>query len=119
MMQRTGILSRRSFSMVEVIVAAVLFATASAGIFATISYTNHSSGSSGSDARVKAAFLAKMVLDQLNKEVNSSTWSSGLLSVGDHTWPAVAGFTGYTATYKVTEPDGPGGARKVVVNVDW
>ena len=99
--------------MVEVIVAAVLFAVSAAGIFATITYTRPSAVS---DSRIKAALYSKKVLDSLNKAVEGATWDSGLLSVGSHNWPADAEFTGYTATYTVSDA---GGARKVVVNIHW
>ena len=95
--------------MVEVIVAAVLFATASAGIFATISYTNRTIESG---TRVRGAVFAKKILDSLNKEVIATSWNTGLLSIGSHNVPADASFPTCTATYVVTDA---GGARKVVV----
>lgn len=98
--------------MVEVIVAAVLFAVASAGIFATISFTNRSTES---NTRVRASIFAKKILDQLNREVSAVTWDTGLLSVGNHNVPADANFAGCTASYVVSNVSS---TRKVLLTVD-
>ena len=105
--------SRRAFTMVEVIVAALLFAVSAAGIFATISYTT---STTISDNRIKAGLYSKRVLDSLTKSVASNTWDTSSLSVGNHTWPSDSDFPGYNASYVVTDA---GGARKVQVNVVW
>ena len=104
--------SRNAFSMVEVIVAAVLFAVASAGIFATISYTNRSIES---NTRVRASVFSKKILDQLNREVSAATWNTGGLSVGNHNVAADPDFTGCTASYVVSNVSS---TRKVVLTVD-
>ena len=51
--------------MVEVVVAAILFAVASAGIFATITRTNRTE----SVIRAKASLFSKKILDGLSKEL--------------------------------------------------
>jgi prepilin-type N-terminal cleavage/methylation domain-containing protein len=119
MVQEKLFQSKRAFSMVEVIVAAVLFAIASAGIFATISYTNRSVES---DKRVQAATFSKKILDQLNKDVNALTWDivgSNGLTIGNH--PIALGsdsdFPQCFGGYDVTDPDGNGG-RKVLITID-
>ena len=101
--------------MVEVVVAAVLFAVASAGIFATISYTSRTVQSS---SRVQAATLAKKVLDQLNTQVDASTWDTAgnLLTVGNYGPIADANFPGCTINYTAS-PDAATGARKVLITV--
>ena len=103
--------SQRAFSMVEVIVAAVLFALASAGIFATISYTNRTVES---NKRVQASSFAKKILDGLNKEVVGATWglAGNLLTVQGPAYvvPADPDFPGCTASYTVANA---GTARKV------
>jgi prepilin-type N-terminal cleavage/methylation domain-containing protein len=113
------ILPQRAFSMVEVVVAAVLFAVASAGIFATISLTNRTAESG---LRVQAATFAKEVLDQLNSAVDASTWKdpNNRLSPGIHNVPlgSVPDFPACSATYEVSQPDGQNGARKVEIRAD-
>jgi type II secretory pathway pseudopilin PulG len=106
--------SRRAFSMVEVIVAAILFAVASASIFGTISHTDQTAVS---NSRVRGALLGRKVLDRLSKAVTTENWTTGLLTVGSHTWPADADFPGYVVTYEVTSD--ASGARKVVLSIDW
>jgi prepilin-type N-terminal cleavage/methylation domain-containing protein len=115
--QKRIILHQHGFSMVEVIVAAVLFATTAAGVFATISFTNRKVES---DTRTQAVAFAKKILGQLNEHVNSSTWdqSNNSLTVKDDPYvvPADADFPGCTGSYLVSDPDGNGG-RKVVIEV--
>jgi Tfp pilus assembly protein PilV len=114
MILKNRLYSQRAVSMVEVIVSAILFAAAAAGVFATISYTGKTATS---HSRLEAALLSKKVLDQLSKEVNETTWASGALTVNTtHTWPADPDFPGYTATYTVSDVNG---ARKVDVDVAW
>jgi len=99
--------------MVEVVVAAVLFAAASAGVFATISFTNRSLES---NTRVQAATFGKKILDRLRGAVVSATWNTGDLSIGTHTINvgSDADFPACSAVYVVS--DAGNGARKVEVN---
>ena len=104
--------SLRAFSMVEVIVASILFAAASVGVFATISYTNRTAEST---AKVKTAMFSKKILDQLNKDVSEATWATGSLTLGVHNVAAGSDpdFPACSATYTVSDASG---ARKVVVD---
>ena len=108
----------RGFSMVEVLVAAVVFVTAAAGIFATVAQTQV--GVKVSDARSRATLCGKEVLDGLSKEVADSTWDTGAMAIGGPY--AVAGsypncIAGYTPTYSVAAV--ADGTRQVTVTVSW
>ena len=108
-------MNTRSFSLVEVMVASVIFAMAATGIFATINLTNQSSGS---DSRVKAALFGKKILDGLSREVSPDGWAEdGKLSLGEHQVSEDPDFSGYAARYTVFSDTT--GARKVTVNVFW
>ncbi len=98
------------FSLVEVIIAALLFSATAAGVFSTISYTNRRTES---DLKIKAALFSKKVLDGLNKDVSESSWAV-VFATGPHpTVITYADYTGCSATYTVSDVDG---ARKVNVN---
>jgi prepilin-type N-terminal cleavage/methylation domain-containing protein len=108
--------NRRAFSMVEVIVASVIFAAAVAMIFATMARTQLPVMSS--DERVKAAFFGKRILDGLSRSVTANALAADDLDPGEHgPFYDNAAFPGYSATYVVT--NGVDGVRKVVVNVTW
>jgi len=106
----------RGFSMIEVIVAAVIFATAAAGVMATVSIT--STPAVNNEARLKGASFGKKVLDTLSKAVKSGMDTSGALTVGPHVYGADpdGDFPGYTANYVVSIV---GGQRKVDITVAW
>jgi hypothetical protein len=99
--------------MVEVIVASVIFITATAGVMSTIGLT--ATPAINNEAKTKGAVFGKKVFNSLSKEINSNV-ASGLLSVGSHTWPNDPDFPGYTATYIVSMS---GVLRKVDVSVTW
>jgi Tfp pilus assembly protein PilV len=109
-------MKKRSFSLVEVVVAAVIFAVASLGIFATINLMDKTATS---DARLKAALFAKKILDGLSAEIEPGVNNTGgALSSGTHQVADDADFSGYTASYYVSA-DTATGARKVKVTVTW
>ena len=107
--------------MVEVIVAAVIFALAAAGIFATI--TALSKPATESDHSVTAAFLGKQMLEELRTHVDATTWSSAIGNpLKDGTYNSIATPTidgiDYDISYTVTDdPDSDG--RYVTLTVEW
>jgi len=109
---------RQGFTMVEVVVAAVIFALAAAGIFATISAMQQPAVES--EEEIKAAFMAKRVLDEFRNNVDASLWSDPMWDPAGnpHTLGDVIidGIT-YTPTYDVT--DMPDGSKKVDVTISW
>jgi len=109
------------FTMIEVIVASLVFAIAAAGIFATSAALNRPS--EVSDEKLKAAFLGKQILESLRTAVNDDTWMdpSSDLALGSH--PAanliVIGGVSYNCSYFVMpDPSGSRG-RRVDLNVTW
>ena len=75
---------KKGFSMVEVIVAAVIFALAAAGIFSTISALTKPAAES--DNEVTAALIAKQTLDKMRGDVRADTWqdASSNLYIGNN-----------------------------------
>jgi len=108
---------KNGFTLVEVIVAAVIFLLSAAGLLATISAMSQPAAQSSRE--MTATLIGKQVLEELRQDVDAVTWDT----VGANLEPAVAhvrpavlvdGVT-YTPTYTVT-PD-PQGTRGRVVNV--
>jgi len=109
----------KGFSLVEVVVASVVFAISAAGTIAMISSLNKPAHET-SDA-VTASLVGKQILEEFRKEVDMATWDEvdGKLAVGDHTLADIVidGQT-YTPTYTVVE-DASTRARRVDLHVDW
>ncbi len=108
----------RAFTMIEVVVATVIFSLAMAGIFASIS--NLRQPAVESTQEVTAAFIGKRILEDLRGEVNAETWNAGKLTRGIHNLPdIVQGNQTYTATYTVTDDTDGTSARQVTLNISW
>ncbi len=109
--------ARRSFTLVEVIIASVIFIIAAAGVLSTIGLMNSPSLSNSS--RITAMTFAKKVADGLHKDVKSGI-TAGNLSVGAHGVAADPLFPGFTASYVVSLiTTDTNGLRKVDVTVTW
>ena len=118
-----NISSRNSgFSLVEVIVASLIFTITIAGVLSSIAILKPPA--EFSERGVDAADYAQSILENLRAKVDVRTWNDPndgtltSLSPGAHTGPAVviSGVT-YTATYTVTS-DATGG-RQVDMTVTW
>lgn len=99
----------------ESTIAAIIFAVAAAGIFATVAVMRKPAAES--EDRVNAAYFAKEILEDLRSNVDARNWDTGDLSTTPtptHTVPAQGK---YTAQYTVTTM--PSGAKKVDVTVTW
>ena len=117
----------QGFTMTEVIVAALIFAMATAGIMATVSAL--SQPASESMEEVNAAFVGKSLLDQLRRNVDATDWEdsvSGALHPNGGPWgngtynmgATVIGGVSYDVNYTVVV-DPETSARKVTVDIDW
>lgn len=106
------------FTITEVVVAAVIFTIAMAGIFTSISYLRQPAVESSEE--VTAAFIGKKILDDLRSQVSAQTWAdNSLLSIGDHNTSVTVGNIEYQITYTVEPDPGGTGARRVTMNVTW
>lgn len=120
-MKSIGEIRRRNqgFTIVEVIVATLVFALAAAGIFATVSALNRPAGESMEE--VTAAFLGKRILEDLRRDVDAEDWNSGEL-VNGTTYAmnavTIGGIT-YTPVYTVENDPNGTSARKVTLNIIW
>lgn len=100
-----------AFSMVEAMVAAVVFTIAAAGILTAMSRARHPVANS--DQRVRAAAYGKQVLDGLRAGLSTDTWNSVAWTDGAHD----ASGPEFNAEYIVTT-DAAGG-KKVDLNIYW
>ncbi len=104
--------------MVEVIVATLIFAMATAGILATLSALSRPAAESAQD--VQAAFIAKEIVETLRSQVTADSWvnPSGNFVTG-RTYPTSITRDGrtYFVVYNVT--DDFTGAKEITVNVTW
>jgi prepilin-type N-terminal cleavage/methylation domain-containing protein len=105
--------NNKGFSMMEALVAAMIFAIGVVGVYATMSSQN--TPSMESDDRVKAAFAGKKFLESLRGKVDAQTYATGDLSIGTHT-PVTVGT--YSFSYVVSSP-GTSGARHVDLTISW
>ncbi len=101
------------FSIIEVTIAALIFALTAVGIVSTVSSLRTPSATSQKD--LQAAYYGQNILDDLRAKVDERNWmnASNPLAVGTHTLPPN---DIYNAVYNVTD-DGAG--RNVVLNITW
>lgn len=98
--------------MVEVIVAAVVFTLAAAGVLTAVSRARLPV--SASDRRLQAATYGKQVLDQLRSDVSENTWNNSNWIIGNHD---ISG-GGFNAYYVVTNDPVLGG-KQVNLYLSW
>lgn len=99
-------------SMMEAIVTATIFTIAFIGIYMSMSNI-HPAGSDSMD-KLKAAYVAKGVLDSLHQEVRADTWDSGSLAVGNYSLTV----NGYSVAYNVADVAGLN-LRQVNIIIDY
>jgi len=108
--------SRHAYTMVEVIVSAVVFIVAAGSILATVVQTRQPA--IDSDENAKAAMYAQKVSETLRSAVGADTWNTAAWSHGvTYTFPTDTEFPGYTATYTVT--DQADGGKQVLIDVTY
>lgn len=108
------------FSVTEVIVAALVFALVTVGLFSSVTALNEPAKESVES--VTAAYIGKQILDDFRKEVSAGTWAGGPLDPAGSPYTlnaiTVDGIT-YTPVYTVVnDPSGASG-RIVTLNIVW
>ena len=109
-------LNQKAFSLVEVMVAAVVFMVSVAGIYAAVGSMSKTTVAQSADD-IKGSLYGQRFLESLRAEVGTSTWSSGvspLFPGTGKTMPTYAEFPGYSGTYDVVDLNG---VRKVTLNI--
>ena len=104
------------FSLVEVMVAGVIFSIAVVGVFSSLAAVKKPIHTS--DKSLDAALCGQQVLEGLRASVDASNWnedSSPLKLKPDYAPASVGACVGYTLEYAVT--DAGNGARKVTLTV--
>jgi type II secretory pathway pseudopilin PulG len=100
-------------SIVEVIVTAVVFVIAAAGILSTVAMFRPQ-GKEASQ-KIEAAYIGKGIIDDLRRQVNAEDWDNlgSNLAVGTYS----ATFGVYNIDYIITEPTS--GIRYLVMNITF
>ena len=107
---------KKTFSLIELLVSAVILVTVLAGVLVTFMSVRQSVGRS--IRRLTAVNIGRRVLDDLYAQVNASNWNSGPLSnnyTANGTIQIVPEYTTYNWNY--TAAWGPGGTNYRVVTV--
>ena len=105
------------FTIVETVVAAVIFLLAVGGVFAALG--GIVKPSTRSDRSLQAAYIGQQVLEGLRVKVEEGTWDSAELAEGTHYCPTINNTIGnYSCAYDVVE-DPNSGARQVTMNITW
>ncbi len=104
-------LNQNGVSLVEIIIAALIFTIAATGLLTT--FASQRETSQRSQRKVQAAYYGRQVLEELRSKVDQRNWDSGDLSEGVHTLSSGQ----YNATYTVTAT--ANGGRKVDLNITW
>ena len=119
---------KNGFSLVEAVVASLIFATAVVGVFATMS--SFKKPSIDSDKKLMAAFIGKQVLEDLRVHVDQRDWDTGaspLSPLGGGRHPSQLGqfFNAFNPTYSVnyqyfyTVTQDVSGSRQVNLTLSW
>ena len=111
--------SQKGFTMVEAVVAALVFAAVVVGIFSTTAALKKPAVVS--DKKLTAAYYGKQILEDLRSKVDQRDWDSGQLGVGVH-GPLTINNPTYNVTYSVnyTVNAIPGSSgRQVFLTVQW
>ena len=111
--------SQKGFTMVEAVVAALVFAAVVVGIFSTTAALKKPAVVS--DKKLTAAYYGKQILEDLRSKVDQRDWNSGQLNLGVH-GPVTINNPTYNVTYSVTYTVNtiPGSsARQVFLKVQW
>jgi prepilin-type N-terminal cleavage/methylation domain-containing protein len=97
-------MNKRGFTLVEIAVAAVVFAASIAGVFSTVS--SFRVPLETSTKKLRAAQLSKKVLEGLRQDVWQNHPGPDPLSIGTHGPTADTDYPGYTYSYTVTDGTG-------------
>ncbi len=106
---------KTGFSLVEVLVASILFLITVAGLFAAFSQSRVNS--EHVDKRLQAAYIGRQVLEELRAKVDQRTWDvlNSDLSLGSHSMTRNIFIINYVVSEDASYPN----TRKVVMNITW
>ena len=107
---------KNGFSLLEVIIAALIFTISAAGLLTAISMTRRPAQTS--TAKVQAMFRLKQTLDSLAGQVSAATWSdpASNLYPGVYTFSEGMYNITYAITYATADPNGP---RKITADISF
>jgi type II secretory pathway pseudopilin PulG len=124
---------KAGFTITEVVVSALIFTIATAGILATATAMRKPAVVSSEE--VTAAFLAKKILDDLRAQLDSVTWTRNQATGGPFEMGKTYTFVNtpglnllqpvdvdgviYTPSYTVVADPGGTQARKLNLTIDW
>ena len=93
-------------SIVEVIVASVIFVITALGAFSSIAMMRSQGG--GSTEALEAVYAGKFVMDDLRAQVYGNLWAGGVLSPtgNPYTQSVTVGAKTYTVTYNMVDVPG-------------
>ncbi len=100
-------------SIVEVVITAVVFIIAAAGIISTV--TLFKPVGRGSSRKIEAAYIGKGVIDELRQQISAEDWAdpNSNLAVGTYN----TAISGYDITYTISEPIT--GLRHLTMNINF
>ena len=108
---------KNGFTLLEVIIAAIIFTITAAGLLTAISMTRRPAQES--TAKVQAMFRLKQLMDSLASQVSANTWNwvSSNLAIGNYTYSEGV----YNIIYEVTaeNPSDPNSPRRVTANISY
>lgn len=116
-------MKNKAFSLVEVVVATIIFLIASMGIFNIFSTVQNLS--SDSDEEVVAANYGRQLLENLRGNVDQNTWSAWYLTCDStwHNWPSNPtvsdAFYNLSGTVNYLCDPLPNDLRRVTVRLTW
>jgi len=110
------------FSLVEIVVATIVFAIASVGVYKALVIAQTTSITS--DKEVIAANYGRKLLEDLRAKVDQRTWDAGWYLTCDgawHDWPTApaSGEDAFNGSAQYICTSDLHGARKVTINVIW
>ena len=116
---RFSLKSQQAFSLVEVLVASMVFILAVAGVLATLSAVRQPA--STAERELKAAIVGQQVLEEMRVKVDANDWNAAnLAETGGtpQTFTKTVNGVDYEISYTVVE-DPVSHARQVNMTVNW
>ena len=112
-------MNKKALSLFEILIAAVILALVITGLIGI--FVSGKRSVLHSRARMSAGELGRFFLDPLENRVRQDEWGNNCLSNNalciDQ--PETLGSITYTAAYSTSDVLGPGGPRRLTVNITW
>ena len=105
------------FSLLEVIIAALIFSITAAGLLTAISLTRRPA--QNSTAKVQAMFRLKQILDTLSGQVSANTWLDPASNLYPGTYSYPDGPYNITYTISLADPADVNGPRRINANIAY